>query len=146
MGTIRALVIIIVTTFSFLHGGVNSLPPFIEEETPPLFENQQVITSAYRLPNSVVPTHYNVELQPILDNGYGTRFTAPGKVFIDVTCKTSTNSITLHALTLNILQASIKVSLHEGCLHRLNNSCVKSPAFFVIPFSLLPPPIVYLFV
>ncbi|CAL8126792.1 unnamed protein product [Orchesella dallaii] len=88
-------------------GGINSTPPL--RETTYEFENFEEIIPLYKLPDVLVPSLYNVELQPILDEGYGTRFTAPGKVTINVLCLFATNNITLHALTLNISESSVKV-------------------------------------
>lgn len=88
--------------------GLNSAAPPLIAEVPE-FEKFQEIIPLERLPQTVIPTHYNVELQPILDDGFGPRFTAPGKVWIDVTCQNATNRITLHALTLSIMESSVKV-------------------------------------
>ncbi|ODN01106.1 Aminopeptidase N [Orchesella cincta] len=88
-------------------GGISSSPPL--REVSPEFENFEEIIPLYKLPDSLVPSYYNVELQPILDEGYGTRFTAPGKVSINVLCLFATNNITLHALTLNISESSVQV-------------------------------------
>lgn len=65
----------------------------------------------FRLPKSLVPTHYKLRLQPILDETPGfTRFTAPGSVTITVNCTEDTSTIKLHALDITILQNSIVVS------------------------------------
>lgn len=66
----------------------------------------------FRLPQSIIPTHYTLRLQPILDEipGY-TRFTAPGTVRITVNCTQDTNTIKLHALDLTIIENSTEVMM-----------------------------------
>jgi aminopeptidase N len=60
------------------------------------------IAPRYRLPKTVVPVHYRLQLVPILDEipsdtsqNY-TEFTAPGNVVIQVNCVEPGNKITLH--------------------------------------------------
>lgn len=65
----------------------------------------------YRLPLSVQPTHYDLEIRPILDGTGDEQFTAPGKVTIRVTCNETTNSITLHSKEIEIEHDQITVSL-----------------------------------
>ncbi len=66
----------------------------------------------FRLPKSLVPTHYKLRLQPILDETPGfTRFTAPGSVTITVNCTEDTSTIKLNALDITILESSVVVSL-----------------------------------
>jgi len=77
-----------------------------------LDESPSRLGPKFRLPDSVVPTHYDFEIRPILDeDGFGERFTAPGKVTIHVDCKTTTNSVTLHSSTITIHEDRVKVHL-----------------------------------
>ncbi|CAL8114162.1 unnamed protein product [Orchesella dallaii] len=75
------------------------------------------ITSAqdFRLPESIVPTHYSLQLQPILDETPGyTRFTAPGKVTITVNCTEDTATVKLHALDITIIENATAVRNAEN--------------------------------
>ncbi|KAI4460101.1 protease m1 zinc metalloprotease [Holotrichia oblita] len=58
----------------------------------------------YRLPDDVIPEHYTLQVITDLDN-----FDFNGKVWIDVTCKTPTNNITLHSKLLNIDKTNVTV-------------------------------------
>ncbi|KAI2471215.1 peptidase family M1-domain-containing protein [Annulohypoxylon bovei var. microspora] len=55
------------------------------------------------LPTNVIPTHYDVTLEPNLD-----KFTFEGKVLIDFDVQDETKSISLHTIDLNIHSAHIK--------------------------------------
>lgn len=55
------------------------------------------------LPTNVIPTHYDVTLEPNFD-----KFTFEGKVLIDFDVKDETKSISLHTIDLDIHSANIK--------------------------------------
>lgn len=57
-----------------------------------------------RLPRSVLPELYTVELQPNLYDGPPEEFTFNGSVRIRVKCHQSTNNITLHSNQLNLTE------------------------------------------
>ncbi|XP_077524917.1 aminopeptidase N-like isoform X2 [Amblyomma americanum] len=56
-----------------------------------------------RLPRSLVPVHYDVELKPTLEGN----FTFAGSVAILVKCATATSSVTLHVKDLNVSDVSV---------------------------------------
>lgn len=71
----------------------------------------------YRLPRSVIPSHYDIRLEPDLDNA-----SFVGTVGIDVDVETPTSTVTLNAIELEIHDATVtqgdrklfcKVSLDE---------------------------------
>lgn len=59
-----------------------------------------------RLPRTLKPHHYDVELLPIVEQG---NFTIIGKVSIDVECMQKSHDITLHSADIKIDEASITV-------------------------------------
>lgn len=67
---------------------------------------------SFRLPNEVIPVHYDLKLRPILDNlpGDFTQWTAPGSVTILVNCVQNTTNITLHSEVTSINTNLVKVS------------------------------------
>lgn len=66
----------------------------------------------YRLNNTFIPSHYDLEVRVILEDGesVGAQYTAPGKVRIVGVNQEITSSITLHAKDLAINQSSVTVS------------------------------------
>ena len=67
-----------------------------------------------RLPTPVTPSHYALEIMPVLDEGVTSipQFTAPGKIMITIDCHETTGSITLHSSPIvNITEASVQVLL-----------------------------------
>ncbi|CAL8096507.1 unnamed protein product [Orchesella dallaii] len=64
---------------------------------------------SYRLPLSVQPIHYDLEIRPILDSTGTDQFTAPGKVAIHVKCFVATNSIALHSKEIEIQHDQVTV-------------------------------------
>jgi len=66
-----------------------------------------------RLPKSVIPSHYDVDILPLIDDDDAADFkTAPGHVKITVTCIEATDSITLHSVEITIAeQGAIKVRI-----------------------------------
>ncbi|ODN05327.1 Aminopeptidase N [Orchesella cincta] len=71
------------------------------------------IEPMYRLNNTFIPSHYDVEVRVILDNdgSVGPQFTAPGKVKIIGVNQERTSRIVLHANALTISSDSITVAL-----------------------------------
>jgi puromycin-sensitive aminopeptidase len=63
------------------------------------------MTNAYRLPRTVVPSHYSLVLAPDLANGV-----FEGTVDIDATVATATSTVSLNALDLEIRDAWLDVS------------------------------------
>jgi hypothetical protein len=65
-----------------------------------------------RLPTPVTPSHYALEIMPVLDTGVPAipQFSAPGKVTITITCQQATTVITLHSSPiLKISEDTVKV-------------------------------------
>ncbi|KAH7950958.1 hypothetical protein HPB52_003404 [Rhipicephalus sanguineus] len=70
---------------------------------PPLPKN-------VRLPRSLVPVHYDVELAPTIDGN----FTFNGSVAILVRCASETSNVTLHIKDLNVSHVSVSESNAAG--------------------------------
>lgn len=68
------------------------------------------LLNTVRLPRTVIPSHYDLEIRPILTPGDPLIFTAPGKVVIRVRCIVSTQNITLHAFDMDIEHAGVTVT------------------------------------
>uniref|UniRef100_A0A6G5A129 Aminopeptidase N-like N-terminal domain-containing protein n=1 Tax=Rhipicephalus microplus TaxID=6941 RepID=A0A6G5A129_RHIMP len=66
-----------------------------------------------RLPRSLVPVHYDVELTPRLDG----KFTFNGSVAILVRCALETWNVTLHIKDLNVSDVSVSESNAAGDSH-----------------------------
>lgn len=66
----------------------------------------------YRLNDTFIPSHYQLELRVILDKdeAFGLELTAPGKVKIVGVSRENTSRIVLHANELKINASSIQVS------------------------------------
>ncbi|XP_006822182.1 aminopeptidase N-like [Saccoglossus kowalevskii] len=79
------------------------LPPEPEPKTTPSFDG--------RLPETVKPVAYHLNITPYLDEEDGDkRFTFDGDVTIDIDCIHPSNSITLHFLDLRIDTDSVQVT------------------------------------
>lgn len=74
---------------------------------------EKEITPLYRLPRNLIPRHYDFETQPILDEGYGVRFTAPGKIRMFVDCVENTGIVTFNAFTLNVTSVNVRRRTHK---------------------------------
>jgi hypothetical protein len=84
------LSLIIISLFSSVGG----------QEAPPVF----------RLPRSIVPTLYTLQMIPVLDEiPQYPRFTAAGRLYILVNCTEATRNITLHSLDIEIKTEYISV-------------------------------------
>lgn len=68
-----------------------------------------MLTVDVRLPRHVIPSLYEIELQPNMYSGDPENFTFDGKVTIHIDCKESTNSITLHSNKLDIPEKYVSV-------------------------------------
>ncbi|KAI8773657.1 aminopeptidase N, partial [Biomphalaria glabrata] len=62
----------------------------------------------YRLPTALYPLHYNVELQPYMTDPYPANFTFKGKVKIWMRCDQPSNNVTLHILSLEVDNTSLR--------------------------------------
>ena len=58
----------------------------------------------YRLPENVIPTHYNLHLRPFIDN-----FTFYGEVEIMANISANTNEIVIHVEKLKMKKVSVKL-------------------------------------
>lgn len=65
--------------------------------------------SNYRLPRSLIPSMYSVELFPDIYGADPSKFTFSGTVKIDVSCNEDTNNITLNSKKLTINEKSVKI-------------------------------------
>lgn len=65
----------------------------------------------YRLPQQVVPIHYDVELIPhiVQDN-----FTTDGEMSIDVEVRQPTNTIALHTMNITLDESWTELTAHNG--------------------------------
>ena len=71
--------------------------------------------SNYRLPRSLIPSMYSVELFPDIYGADPSKFTFSGIVKIDMSCNEDTNNITLNSKKLMINEKSVKIlSLSTG--------------------------------
>lgn len=83
-----------------------------ESSTPPKSGSETVQKHPYlKLPTSIVPEHYIVELQPFL---IPENFTINGKVKIRVLCTEKTSNITLHVKDLDIDKNSLRLTRVDG--------------------------------
>ncbi|CAL8083053.1 unnamed protein product [Orchesella dallaii] len=74
-------------------------------------DHSLVPSPRYRLPTTLFPTYYELNLFVVLDPLPNfQRFTATGEVLINVTCREPTNQIYLHAVNLTISQDSVRVN------------------------------------
>jgi hypothetical protein len=82
-------------------------------------QHQQPL-SINRLPPSIIPTHYKLEIQPVLDAGFDglERFTAPGKIWITGTAQFTLTSITLNYRNIDINPNATSVSPPINHHHR----------------------------
>ena len=71
--------------------------------------------SSYRLPRSLIPSTYSLELLPDIYGADPSKFTFSGTVKIVVSCNEDTNNITLNSKKLTINEKSVKIlSLSTG--------------------------------
>lgn len=91
---------------------IPTMPAATSEEMPEKDTTPRIPLPYLRLPRSIVPEHYDIELQPYLieDN-----FTFTGKVRIVLKVLEPTYNVTLHSDSLKINGESVKLTnLHSG--------------------------------
>ncbi|XP_034941475.1 uncharacterized protein [Chelonus insularis] len=69
--------------------------------------SSRAVPGEYRLPSSVVPNHYDLVLEPWLEEE---KFTFDGRAIIDITVKEANKKIYLHAKELTITKEDVKLS------------------------------------
>lgn len=79
-------------------------------ETPEKESNKTERVKDVRLPTSIIPIVYDVELQPYIYEGPPENFTFDGYVNINMKCLTNCTNITLHSHLLNINESSVDLS------------------------------------
>jgi hypothetical protein len=95
-------------------------PPLQLEPKSPLYPQHKLGTATKgwstkeRLPDSAVPTHYKLDIIPIIDHLDVDFKKAPGHVTISVLCLESTNSITMHLNEVIVDNARVNVSEHSS--------------------------------
>ena len=99
-----------------LVAAVKGSPPLQLEDQRglPLSESANNVISTLntiRLPSSITPSNYKLQIVPILDTSLGPerQFTAPGKVAITVACTKITKVITLHAKEIDFDLSKVTV-------------------------------------
>lgn len=94
MGSILTPLPLLIIGLSLIVGG-----SLAQDQQPP-----------FRLPTSIVPTSYVLEIISVLDEiPQFQRFTAPGKVWIRVNCTEATRVIKLHSVDLDLQLQNIYV-------------------------------------
>ncbi|ODM92646.1 Aminopeptidase N [Orchesella cincta] len=90
----------------------------------------------YRLPSTVIPLNYFLQIRPIIDKDYpgiGNKDTAPGFVRVTVSCANSTNKIVMHQKFLTINESSIQVkSTSNGAVLLVVNVEYDEPRNFIV--------------
>ena len=81
-----------------------SVPPTL----PPASTVAPTAEEDVRLPKTLKPLTYDLEIQPNMYGNDPNSFTFNGKITIKISCTEGTNNITLHATDLNVPEASIK--------------------------------------
>lgn len=73
-------------------------------------ESREGPSARFRLPNQIIPKHYDLRIRPILQGDPNvTPFVAPGRVQITVECLQATNDLVMHAAELTIDEPSVRV-------------------------------------
>ncbi|XP_059161761.1 uncharacterized protein LOC131944899 [Physella acuta] len=85
-----------------------------------------------RLPKNVVPSHYNVELQPNMYLPDPANFTFKGSVKIWIKCITASDNVTLHSNVLVIDNSSVKFYPESGTGPGLKSLAIDSARQFFI--------------
>ncbi|XP_064119504.1 aminopeptidase N-like [Macrobrachium nipponense] len=90
--------------------------PSNDSDTPLTSGNPEVTTPVppeevtdFRLPTSLTPTHYKVELRPFVNGN----FSILGRVVVDIEVKVDTSNITIHMADMITFNDTIKVT-HNG--------------------------------
>jgi hypothetical protein len=99
-------------------GVVQSIPP-LQEHLPDFGapssnheHDEHIIMSMDRLPPSINPFHYRLELRPILEGSSpGEEYTVPGKLWVTGVALEAVQSITLNTVDIQIDNESLSVSI-----------------------------------
>ncbi|XP_011050630.1 PREDICTED: aminopeptidase N-like [Acromyrmex echinatior] len=81
--------------------------PSSDDVAPQLIEE---VLDNYRLPLNVIPTEYDIKLQPIFESSNQDNFTFKGESVITLFTAIETNTIIFHAKEINITEKSIKLT------------------------------------
>ncbi|XP_041373720.1 aminopeptidase N-like [Gigantopelta aegis] len=82
--------------------------PELEPETTPEPEKKKTPIN-YRLPSTLKPVHYDVELKPNIYGNDTSNFQMNGSVSIDIDVLEATDNITLHSDWLNVTESSVSL-------------------------------------
>ncbi|XP_021377931.1 uncharacterized protein LOC110466016 isoform X1 [Mizuhopecten yessoensis] len=94
----------------FMEKNFNTIKAWLQRVSTSI---EPVIVKDVRLPRSVIPKHYELELKPDMYGVDPSTFRFYGNVKIHVDCTVSTDNITLHINKLKIKETSVKVT-EEG--------------------------------
>ncbi|KYN33599.1 Aminopeptidase N [Trachymyrmex septentrionalis] len=86
--------------------------PSSDDVTPQLIEE---VLDNYRLPLDVIPTEYDIKLQPIFESSNQDNFTFKGESVITLFIAKETDTIVFHAKEIDIIKKSIKLT------HKIKN-------------------------
>ena len=67
-----------------------------------------------RLPSSLEPLYYDLELQPFMYSGNADEFSFRGYVSITLSCRHGTDNVTLHINKLSIVDGSVTLTSESG--------------------------------
>ncbi|XP_068202064.1 aminopeptidase N-like [Palaemon carinicauda] len=84
---------------------VTSPAPEVTSPAPEVTSPAPIEVTDYRLPTSLVPTHYKVELKPFVNGN----FSILGRVVIDIKVMSKTSNITIHMADIITFNDTIKV-------------------------------------
>jgi hypothetical protein len=104
---------------NILVSGVLSLPPLQLDPQVGRIPDRSVKRSSRipstraRLPSAIIPSHYKVDLTPLIDPDDEENFLkAPGHVTITVECVEATSTIVLNSVDITIATGDVKVCAH----------------------------------
>lgn len=92
----------------------------------------------YRLPDNVVPVHYNVRLTPYIEEG---NFTFDGEISADIEIRRATRDLRLHALELTIDETATSLVNSDGAVRTPTTAYDSASQILTLNFDdeLLPP-------
>ncbi|XP_053320872.1 aminopeptidase N-like [Spea bombifrons] len=79
----------------------------------------------YRLPKSLIPYHYDVELKPVLEKNPQGLYVFSGKSTAYFTCHEATNLVLIHSNKLNYTTTPTKAILRDAALNTLDVSNIR---------------------